>query len=140
MFLCPGKVYIMLSDHKDVSLYISQAYSRARKIVEVGIGGEDSIYNELKRNLQAEVMATDKFSGENISYDDAFEPDLKIYHGADLIYSIRPSPELIPVLREIAKKVGANLLIRPLSTDSHYKPDSMVLVNFGKAVLWEEKQ
>ncbi len=125
----------MLADTPDIVRYIYANYSGAEKIVEIGIGSEDSVYRTLKREMDAEILAVDiQPSGETI-FDDIFEPDLNQYQGASLIYSIRPNPELISALRKIAQAVGANLLIRPLSTDSFHKPESMKLVNFGKAVL-----
>ena len=51
--------------------------------------------------------------------DDAFNPDLRIYEGSDLIYSIRPPPELINALESLAEKVNAALLIFPLSEDAY---------------------
>jgi uncharacterized UPF0146 family protein len=138
----------MLADSEDVTSYINTYYFGAKKIVEVGIGGEEVVYLELKKNPKREVLAVDITSHGEVAYDDVIDPDLEIYQGADLIYSVRadliysvrPPPEIIPYLQLIASAVEANLLIRPLSTDSCAKPVSMRLVNFGKAVLWEEKR
>ncbi|RMF91804.1 MAG: hypothetical protein D6733_00145 [Methanobacteriota archaeon] len=129
----------MLPDHKDIAGYILSNYGDAGKIVEVGIGAEDSLFRELARKKGLEVLATDIAPIAGAYRDDAREPDMAIYRGADLIYSIRPPPELIPHLERIADHVGASLLIRPLSTDSCCKPPSMRLVNHGKAVLWEKR-
>jgi uncharacterized UPF0146 family protein len=130
----------MLADSEDVTSYINTYYFGAKKIVEVGIGGEEVVYLELKKNPKREVLAVDITPHGEVAYDDVIDPDLEIYQGADLIYSVRPPPEIIPYLQLIASAVEANLLIRPLSTDSCAKPVSMRLVNFGKAVLWEEKR
>ncbi len=134
------KLFCMLDDEEDILRYITTNYQGKAKIIEIGVGREDNVYRGLKKTGAYEVSATDLIPDEGITYDDALEPNLNIYYGVDLIYSIRPPPELIFGLQNIASKVGADLLIRPLSTDSCHKPKSMKLVNFGKAVLWEEKR
>lgn len=128
----------MLPDTLDIVRYIAENYSGAEKIVEIGIGAEDSVYKALKQEIDAEIIAVDLQSSGQTLFDDIFKPELDKYPGASLIYSIRPNPELIPALGKLAQAVGADLLIRPLSTDSCHKPESMKLVNFGKAVLWME--
>jgi uncharacterized UPF0146 family protein len=129
----------MIHDYREIATYIRANYPGAKKIVEVGIGGENAVFQELKKTPGLEVVATDISPLEEASYDNVLEPNISLYKGSDLIYSVRPPPELIPQLGRIAKAVGANLLIRPLSTDSCHKPPSMSLVNFGKAVIWEKK-
>lgn len=127
----------MLADHEDLVRYIMSNYSNAGKIVEVGIGAERAVYDELKERLRdCEIIATDTARGGGIHHDDILDPDMEIYKGADLIYSIRPNPELVPSLLKLAAENRADLLIRPLSTDSCHKPPSMTLVNHGKAVMW----
>ncbi len=129
----------MLPDHDDIVSYILSNYKSAKKLVEVGVGGETSVYLDLKNKSGIEVLATDITRAEGTIFDDLMLPKIGIYKGADLIYSIRPNPELLTNLRRVAEEVGASLLVRPLSSDSCHKPKSMTLVNFGKAVLWEEK-
>jgi uncharacterized UPF0146 family protein len=140
-FYHPNRIIsIMLTDFEDLVYYINTFYPETKKIVEVGIGGEDAVYLELKKNPKWEVLAVDIIPQGKTSYGDVIDPDMEIYQGADLIYSLRPPPEIIPHLQLIASAVEANLLIRPLSTDSCTKPVSMRLVNFGRAVMWEEKK
>jgi uncharacterized UPF0146 family protein len=134
------KLSSMLDDEEDILRYIKTNYPGKAKIVEIGVGREDNVYRGLKKTGSYKVSATDLIHDEGITYDDALDPNLNIYYGVDLIYSIRPPPELISGLQNIAREVGADLLIRPLSTDSCHKPESMKLVNFGKAVLWVGKR
>jgi uncharacterized UPF0146 family protein len=130
----------MISDYKDISSFIISNYPHANKIVEIGIGKEDSVFLELKKIFGERVLATDLDSEKGDLIDDITEPNLPIYHGANLIYSVRPPPELIPYLRRIACDVGADLLIRPMSTDACAKQATMELVNYKKALLWSEKR
>jgi uncharacterized UPF0146 family protein len=130
----------MLPDTPDIVQYITANYRDAGKIVEIGIGAEDSVYKALKKVIDAEIIAVDVQPSSEIRFDDVFKPEREKYRSASLIYTIRPNPEIIPRIQKIAQAAGADLLIRPLSTDSCHKPKSMKLVNFGKAVLWEEKR
>ncbi len=128
----------MLQDSNDVVEYILKKYSKASKIVEIGIGSEESVFSTLKQMGGFELTAVDSSKSQKGILDNIFEPEISIYQGAELLYSIRPSPEMIPAIRKIGEKVGADVLIRPLSTDACHKPAQMKLVNHGKAVIWEE--
>ena len=55
----------------------------------------------------------------NSVLDDISNPNLEIYENADLIYSIRPPFELIPKLASLGKRIGADVLIIPLSEDAY---------------------
>ena len=127
----------MLFDSSDIAEYILKNHPQAKKIVEVGIGFEDSVYREIKlKGLNA--VATDIEPMDDAVTDDITNPLLEFYEDADVIYSIRPNPEMIENIRKIAKTVGSDLIIRLFSTDSQYKPNEMKLVNYKKAVLWTE--
>ncbi len=79
--------------------------------------------------MEAEIVATDidpeavkelNRMGIRAFIDDVFEPNEAVYEGADLIYFIRPPSELIPKLAELGRKVGADVLIIPLSEDEYF--------------------
>jgi uncharacterized UPF0146 family protein len=118
-----------------ISHLISKLYPRARKIIEVGVGRSPYALLQLKSLLpDAEVMATDIDSeamrelneiGIKSLIDNLFEPDERIYEGADLIYSIRPPFELIPKLAELGGRVGTDILVVPLSEDEYLSDLSM---------------
>lgn len=129
----------MLLDHKDIVNYIINNYNDAGKIIEAGIGREGSLFQELEDRLpETLLLAIDKNKGEDkMIIDDVMDPYMDLYEDADLIYSIRPNPEMVDPLMDIAQSVGADLLIRPFGLDSCSKPSSMRLLNHGKAVLWE---
>ncbi len=75
---------------------------------------------------------------DGIILDDIRQPDLKIYKDAGLIYSIRPPEELHPYLEKLSGNVGADLIIKPLSTDSINIKGKMNLVNYKKAVFYKK--
>lgn len=102
----------------DLSEYIISNYDHAPKIVEVGVGSFPEVALKLSEQLKGDVVMTDiKPSHEGVIQDNICLPNLKIYEGASLIYSIRPPEELHQCLVDIAERTGADLIIKPLSTD-----------------------
>lgn len=75
---------------------------------------------------------------DSVVLDDIRQPDLKIYKDAELIYSIRPPEELHPYLEQLSEKLGADLIIKPLSTDSIHTRGKMNLINYKKAVFYKK--
>lgn len=49
--------------------------------------------------------------------DDIFNPNWKLYEGANLIYAIRPNPEVQNQILEVASEVGADVLLNVLSEE-----------------------
>ncbi len=98
--------------------YIARNYSG--KVVEIGIGYYWKVAKELKRR-GFEVVVTDRkpipVSDLKFHIDDVTQPDLRIYRGASLIYSIRPPPELVTYILRVSKSVGADCLIRPFGNE-----------------------
>jgi hypothetical protein len=124
----------MLNDYKSFAEYIALNYPLAVKIVEVGIGNEFSVYKELKRLLvNVDIIAVD-IKGNYPFKDDITKSKSDIYGGSDLIYSIRPNPELYIPLINMASKVQTDLIIRPFSLD--YPPENGRLINYKKAVFF----
>ncbi|BDZ70728.1 hypothetical protein GCM10025861_12450 [Methanobacterium petrolearium] len=74
---------------------------------------------------------------DQIILDDIRQPNLKIYENAQLIYSIRPPEELHPHLENLSDITGADLIIKPLSTDSINTRGKMNLINYKKAVFYK---
>jgi len=109
--------------------YILENYSG--KVIEVGIGRMYELAKKLSRE-GLEVIATDIISQTPIlefKYvkDDIFTPDMTIYSGASLIYSIRPPIELFNYILKVSKTVKADCLIRPLNNEF---PDGGQLINY----------
>jgi hypothetical protein len=113
--------------------FVLSNYPGIKKVVEVGPGPDLDAFHEFRRRFKGTITATDIAPGSPVVIeDDVTRPDLTIYEGADLIYSIRPPPELFGPLEELARRVGAHLVIRPLSTDVY---PGITPINHGKAVI-----
>ncbi len=118
----------MIKKYKEFAEFILlNLKNKESKIIEVGIGKEHSVYNELKK-LKANIIAVDiDISSDEFIKDDITKPNMSVYEKGEIIYSIRPPPELYPFLKEIARKVKALLIIKPLATD---EPPEFKLVNY----------
>jgi len=116
-----------LPDTDAIADFIASKYEDARKIVEVMVGYNPWIAKALKRRLpRTEIVVVDRFQ-EKVYYvsqkdpkltgivDDILKPDLEIYRGASLIYAIRPPEEYLLHIYDLAEKISADILIRPLS-------------------------
>ena len=96
--------------------YLSSHYQR---VVEVGIGS----YPKVALALQARglnVVATDiqpQPVGFPVELDDARSPRLVLYKGAQAIYSVRPPPELVPLLKQLSRRLSIDLLVKPLAAE-----------------------
>ncbi len=93
---------------------------RYTNTAEIGIGKfPDIAFALLNRGMR--IFATDiqpfKYKGLKVIVDDITRPDLSLYEGIDLIYSMRPPPELIPYMERLANKISAGLIIKPLSSE-----------------------
>lgn len=118
----------MIEKYKEFAEFILlNLKNKESKIIEVGIGKERAVYDELKR-AKARIIAVDiDITSEEFVKDDITKPNVEIYKGSEIIYSIRPPPELYLFLKEIAREVKALLIIKPLATD---EPPEFKLVNY----------
>lgn len=105
---------------RSIAAYILKYYSGS--VIEVGAGYRRTVAEHLNRS-GIDILTTDILDEEKIpdavNYirDDITDPDLEIYRGASLIYSIRPPEELqIPIAR-VASLVGADLILKPLGCE-----------------------
>jgi uncharacterized UPF0146 family protein len=111
--------------------YLSCNY---QQLVEVGIGR----YPKVALALQARglrVAATDikpEFAGFPVEFDDIRSPRLELYEAAQVIYAVRPPLELLPFLKELAKKLDVDLVIKPLASE----PVDGLLVNYGDSFFY----
>ncbi len=109
------------------SEFVAEKYSHIRKIVEVGVGHRIDVAVQVKTRLpNAEVIVTDKDESWVRAHrtpkvkavvDDVSRPRLNLYEGAELIYSLHPPVELLPGLESLAGRVGADLLVVPVSDE-----------------------
>lgn len=122
---------------KDFATYMINNYSQSDRIVEVGVGKFHEVASILQQNLKTNIVLTDiKPSSSKIIQDDICNPDLKLYRGSSLIYSIRPQPELHVHIIEVGEKVGADVIIKPFSTE-FMDSNKMKLLNYRKAVFYK---
>jgi uncharacterized UPF0146 family protein len=107
----------MPARYKGLTDYVAGRYGRA---AEIGIGHFPDVALSLaKRGVR--VFATDvqrfEHPGLQVIIDDVTEPLVSLYREIDLVYSLRPPPELVYHLRRLAKKVRAELIIKPLASE-----------------------
>jgi len=105
---------------KCVGEYIATQYASP---VEVGVGNNPGAA-EVIRAAGIPVRCTDirdRTVPEGILFciDDVFEPDLSIYHEADVIYAIRPAIEMLPPLITLAERLGCDLLVYHLGFETY---------------------
>uniref|UniRef100_A0A7C3ZF25 UPF0146 protein ENR21_04445 n=1 Tax=Archaeoglobus fulgidus TaxID=2234 RepID=A0A7C3ZF25_ARCFL len=99
--------------------YIAENYRG--KVVEVGIGRFTAVAEFLAK-MGFNVVVTDIIrrnvpEGCVFYLDDITNPNLQIYEGASLIYSLRPPPEIFSAILRVSRKVGADCIIKPLYGD-----------------------
>lgn len=124
---------------QDFGEYIlSEAGDRPVKIAEIAVGKFGMISRMLDERENITLIKTDILpADESVTKDDITNPNLDLYEGVDIIYSIRPPSELQPHLVKLAEKVDAMLIIKPLTgEDLNTSKAKMELKNFGKASFY----
>jgi len=128
--------------------WVKQNYCDAKKIVEVGVGHRIDVAERISEALpHAEILVTDKDESWVRSRrpgriravaDDVLLPNLNVYRGASLMYSINPPGEIIPALEKLADRVGADLLLVPISDEQHELREDkwQQLVIRGRIIGW----
>ena len=128
--------------------YIGENYSRASKIVELGVGSRIEVAERIKKHLPlAEVLVMDNdeasvrrhlTSQVRAVADDVMSPQMPIYKDATLVYSVHPPLEIVGPMMELAGRVGADLLVVPRSDEQEmfHHADWQKLVRNGRTVGW----
>jgi len=108
------------------------------KIAEIGVGKFDRIAEMLSSKENITLIKTDILPKDSsVVKDDITNPDLKLYENTDIIYSIRPPSELQPHLVNLARKIGSQLIIKPLTNEDLNTPKvNMKLKNHNKASFY----
>ena len=116
----------------------SEKTGKKTKIVEIGAGKFQTISKNLSENENIDIVMTDiDPANENIIKDDVFNPNMSIYNGADILFSIRPPAELQEAIMKIRDEVNATLIIKPLfNEDLNIKTKKMKLKNFNRASFY----
>ena len=108
-------MYVMVC-YKDIEAkiadYLSDNYTSA---VEIGIGRNPDVAAALKEK-GVDVSAVDirnvpEDYGIEFHCDDIYSPDLSLYAGREVIYSVRPGVEMVPSLISIANQTGSDLIV-----------------------------
>ena len=97
--------------------YIAGRYT---SVVEIGIGHSPKVaVRLLEKGVSMFATDTRPFYYEQLKVivDDITDPDLSLYRNIDLIYSIKPPPELVPHMKKMATSVSADLIVKPLASD-----------------------
>ena len=116
----------------------SEKTGKKTKIVEIGAGKFQTISKNLSEKENIDIIMTDiDPANENIIKDDVFNPNMSIYNGADILFSIRPPAELQEAIMKIRDEVNATLIIKPLfNEDLNMKTKKMKLKNFNRASFY----
>jgi uncharacterized UPF0146 family protein len=97
---------------RQIGEYIAARY---RNVAEVGVGGNFEaarfVCDAGVRVVCTDIRAPAADPGVPFAVDDVFSPDLELYRGADLIYSVRPAVEMVPPLIGLAKTAGCDLIV-----------------------------
>jgi uncharacterized protein len=113
--------------------FIAKRYNSA---AEIGVGHYPDVALGLRRN-GVNVIATDirqyEHEGLNVFIDDVTAPDLSLYQGIDLIYSMRTPAELAPYITGLAKTISADAIIKPLSSEY---PEGWKLMKNGNSTFF----
>jgi len=110
------------------------------KVVEIAIGKFFSVADYLKNhdsNIMDFIAVDINPASSDIIFDDITNPNMGIYEGSDLIYSIRPPQELQPYIADIVAKTGATLIIKPFFNEDLNLNLPMKLINYKKAVFYQ---
>jgi uncharacterized UPF0146 family protein len=132
----------------DLVEYVREKYSRASKIIEVGVGSRIDIAEKIKKALPlAEVLVTDKDEAWVRQYmtsqiravaDDVRFPHTPIYENASLLYSIHPPFEIVEPMVLLTRTIKADLLVVPRSDEqeSFHHNEWEKLVRNGRTLGW----
>ena len=126
----------MWQDFRDY--IINEAGGNDVKIAEIGVGKFSQIADMLSQKDNITLIKTDiQPADESIVKDDITNPNYELYKDTDIIYSIRPPSELQPYIVDLALKIDAQLIIKPL-TNEDLNPGrvKMKLKNFKKASFY----
>jgi len=113
-----------MGDYKHIETcigkYIASHYTRA---IEIGIGRNEEaakIVSSTGALMRCtDVKAPGISGGLPFFLDDIFSPDDSLYTGAEVIYAIRPAPEMIPPLIRLAERINADLIVYHLGFESY---------------------
>jgi uncharacterized protein len=109
-----------LEKNRRIEGLVDYIAGRYRSAAEIGIGHfPDVAYALMSRGIR--VFTTDiqpfSYDGLDIVVDDVTKPDISLYSGIDVLYSMRTPTELVPFILRLAKTIHADLIVKPLSSE-----------------------
>jgi uncharacterized UPF0146 family protein len=121
LYTATSIIWVLMSiiGSEDIAGFIRSSYPHGSRIVEVGVGGHPEVALLLNDSFQVVCTDISEAGPEGVTYvkDDIFKPNMDVYGGASLIYSIRPPVDMQDSIASVAKRVGADLLIRPFASE-----------------------
>ena len=107
-------------------------------VVEIGIGHSPVVaVGLLEKGVK--IFATDirqfYYEGLKVIDDDITKPDISLYRDIDLIYSIKPPPELVSYMKKTAKSVSADLIVKSLA--SEYLDGQLIRHGNASFYIWK---
>src|SRR6266705_300206 len=131
----------------DLVEYVRENYSRATKIVELGVGSRIDVAERIKKHLPlTEILVTDKdeawvrkhSTGQvRAVADDVMFPQTPIYQNASVFDSIHTQFEILAPMVDLAGSIGADLLVVPRSDEQEMFHDGWKkLVRNGRTLGW----
>lgn len=127
---------------EDLGEYIQKSLENNEnkcKVVEIAIGNFFKVADYLKNNDIEVIMVDIDSKREDVIKEDVIDPNLDLYKDVEVIYSIRPPYELQPYIEEIAKNLGALLIIKPLFNEDLNMKNVLCLKNYKKAIFYQHQ-
>lgn len=115
----------------------NQTNNKPTQILEVGVGNFFKIADTLNKYPNINVLLMDiKPNREDVIKDDINNPNKELYTDVSIIYSIRPPYEIQKQLSDLARDIGALLIIKPYLSEELASGLNMKLVNYKKAIFF----
>lgn len=116
---------------------LEECENRNVRIAEIAVGKFTKISDILSEKDNITLIRTDITPCDStVIKDDVTCPDLNLYRDVDIIYSIRPPSELQPHIAKLAKRIGAKLIIKPLTNEDLNTQVPMKLKNYNRASFY----
>ncbi|HDZ36659.1 MAG TPA: hypothetical protein ENH81_07120 [Thermococcus sp.] len=125
--------------------YFIAENSPGKRAVEIGVGFQLSVALKLRElgydvtviDWNEKAVANARKAGLNAIRDDVFNPRLEIYRDADVIYSVRPTPEIVRPILRLGRTIKKPVYILPFSGDPI--PPGTRLVNYRGLAIYATK-
>ena len=101
--------------------FVRGGYTEGARLVEVGVGRRDGTARRLAEAgfdvTAIDVRDVETHESIEFTHDDVASPDVSVYEGAALVYSVRPPYEIHEDIDRVARSVGADTLLAPLADE-----------------------